>query len=273
VSGGADSSALLLLAVAAGCVVEAVHVDHRLRRGSPAEAETVRELALAVGATFRGVSVDVGHGPNLEARARDARYGVLPPDVLTGHTADDQAETVLLNLLRGSASAGMAAMRPGPRRPILRLRRAETVALCTARGLVTVADPFNRDRRFLRTRVRDELLPALSAAADRDLVPVLCRQADLLRDDDDLLEALAAALDPTDARALTAAPVAIARRAVRRWLAAVDPHGYRPGAAAVQRVLDVAAGRADACELGGGGRVSRSRQRLTITDGAGPTTR
>src|SRR5438105_1748979 len=89
VSGGADSLALLVLAVAAGCRATAVHVDHGLRAGSAADADVVRDAARRLGAGFRAERVDVGAGPNLEARARVARYAVLPPDVLTGHTADD----------------------------------------------------------------------------------------------------------------------------------------------------------------------------------------
>src|SRR3954447_13204597 len=136
VSGGADSLALLALAAEAGCVVTALHVDHGLRPGSAEEADVVRAAAVRFGAGFAALRVDVAPGSNLEARARAARYAVLPPDVLTGHTADDQAETVLLNLLRGSGLDGLAAMAPGVSRPILALRRAETRALCADVGLV-----------------------------------------------------------------------------------------------------------------------------------------
>jgi tRNA(Ile)-lysidine synthase len=259
--------------VAAGCDVEAVHVDHRLRTGSSAEADVVRDLAGTVGATFRALTVAVAPGPNLEARARAARHSALPALAATGHTADDQAETVLINLLRGSAAAGLSAMRPGPRRPILDLRRAETTAVCASLALVTVDDPTNADRRFLRNRIRHDVLPLLNDTASRDLVPVLCRQAHLLRDDDDLLEELAASIDATDALALAHAPAPLARRAVRRWIATVDEHGYVPDSAAVERVLDVAAGRSEACELTGGLRVSRHRQRLRVSGSAASTTR
>jgi tRNA(Ile)-lysidine synthase len=209
-------------------------------------------------------------GPNLEARCRAARYGVLPPNVCTGHTADDQAETVILHLIRGSGTRGLAGVRSGldhsgARRPLLGLRRAETAALCAALGIAVVTDPTNDDPRHRRNRVRAELVPLLSAVAERDIVPLIARQAELLRADDDLLDQLAAVLDPTDARALGAAPVALARRAVREWLTRADPHGRPPDGATVQRVLDVAAGASVACEVHGGARVARSRQRLTIT--------
>ena len=176
VSGGADSSALLVLAVAAGCRVEAVHVDHGLRPAGREEAAQVARLAARLGAGFRSESVDVPPGGNLEARARHARYAVLPPGVLTGHTADDQAETVLVNLLRGAALDGLGGMRPGPARPLLGLRRAETRALCEHLGIDVLEDPTNRDPRHLRNRVRHELLPLLADLSGRDPVPLLCRQ-------------------------------------------------------------------------------------------------
>jgi tRNA(Ile)-lysidine synthase len=260
VSGGADSMALMILAIAAGCVVTAVHVDHRLRSGSDSEAAVVAAAAARFEARFLSKSIDLAEGPNLEARAREARYAVLPADVMTGHTADDQAETMLLNLLRGASSSGLAAMRPGPRRPILALRRSATASLCRSLDVTTVDDPSNRDPAFLRNRVRHELLPAMNALAQRDLVPVLTRQSGLLRDDADLLDELAAAIDPTDAKQLAAAPLPLARRAVRRWLATDHP----PDAATVDRVLRVADGSASGCDIGAGRRVERSRQRLRL---------
>jgi tRNA(Ile)-lysidine synthase len=257
VSGGADSTALLALAVAAGCRATAVHVDHGLRPGSAAEADSVAANAARLGAAFEAVRVDVADGPNLEARARAARYAVLPAAVLTGHTADDQAETILGNLLRGSGLDGLAGMGPD-RHPLLGLRRSETRAVCADLDLPIVEDPSNADPRHRRNRIRHELLPLLDVIAERDVAPVLARQAGVLRAEAELLDALAAALDPTDAAALAAAPPPLARRAVRRWLA--DP--YPPDAAAVERVLAVARGEAVACEVGGGRRIRRSGMRL-----------
>jgi tRNA(Ile)-lysidine synthase len=188
------------------------------------------------------------------------------PDALTGHTADDQAETVLLNLIRGAALDGLAGMDPA-RRPLRRLRRAETRALCAALGLDPVIDPSNTDPAIRRNRVRHELLPLLDAIGERDVVAVVARQADLARDDVVLLDALAAGLDPCDARALAAAPVPLARRAVRSWLRAGGPGGvecHPPSAAAVERVLAVARGEAVACEVAGGWRVARTAGRLRL---------
>ena len=119
----------------------------------------------------------VAPGPNLEARLRAARFSVLPDGVATGHTMDDQAETVLLNLLRGAGSDGLAAMAPGTRHPLLELRRCETHALCAGLGLDPVRDPSNDDPAFMRNRVRHELLPLCAELAGRDPIPLLARQA------------------------------------------------------------------------------------------------
>lgn len=262
VSGGADSLALLVLATAAGCDVTAIHIDHGLRPGSASEADVVADAARGFGAGFRAERIHLVPGPNLEARARAARYAALPADAVTGHTADDLAETVLLNVLRGAGLDGLAGFDP-TRRPIRRLRRRETVELCDLVGLHPVEDPTNHDPAFRRNRVRHELLPMLDLIAERDVAPVLARQADLLGSDVALLEALASEIDPTDARALAAAPPALARRAVRRWLRA-GPEQHPPSAAVVERVLAVARGEAVGCEIGCGRSVRRRQGRLTL---------
>lgn len=266
VSGGPDSLSLLALAAHAGCEVTAVHVDHQIRSGAEHEAAVVREAAERFGAGFRAERVRVAPGANLEARARAARYRALPAGVLTGHTADDQAETVLLNLVRGAGLDGLAGMAPA-NRPLLGLRRSETRSLCAALGLDAVTDPSNDDPAFRRNRVRRELVPLLDAIAERDVAPVIARQAGIVRDDAQLLDELAAAIDPTDAAALARAPVPLARRAVRRWLRTAGPGGaerYAPDAAATSRVLSVARCEALACELAGGWRVARTGRRLRL---------
>lgn len=220
----------------------------------------VEATARRFGACFRAEQVHVAPGPNLEARARAARLAALGEGAATGHTADDQAETVVLNLARGAGLDGLAGMRPGHRHPILALRRRETVALCAAEKLEPVIDPTNLDPVHCRNRVRHEVIPLLCDVAGRDVVPILARQAGLLADEADLLDELAVGVDPTDARWLAGAPLPLARRSVRRWL--TDERGYPPGAAAVERVLAVAGGRCRACEVGGGRRVARTEGRL-----------
>jgi tRNA(Ile)-lysidine synthase len=283
VSGGPDSLALLVLASHTGRQLVAIHVDHGLRPGSADEASVVAAAARRYGAEFESRAAVVEPGPDLEARARRARYRALPPDVLTGHTMDDQAETVLLAILRGAGLDGLVGMGAGepewsqpsglsgrrPRRPLLGLRRWETAALCAAERLSPVADPSNHDPRYRRNRVRAEVLPLLSDVAGRDLVPVLARQANLLSDDATLLESLSEAIDPTYAQQLAHAPVPLARRAVRRWLRAeetgADAERHPPSAGEVARVLVVAGGAAQACQLAGGRRVERHGGRLQVT--------
>jgi tRNA(Ile)-lysidine synthase len=216
------------------------------------------------GARFTSLSVDVGPGPNLEERAREARYGVLPPGACTGHTADDQAETILLALLRGSGPAGMGAMHPSVQRPLLALRRHETEAVCRAVGLDPVHDPSNDDPRHRRNRVRHEVLPLLADVADRDLVPVLVRQGELFRDTAEVIVRAATSLDPTDAAALRAAPRAVARESVRSWIRNAWASPHPPDLAAVDRVLAVAALDIRATDVGSGWRVERTTGRLRL---------
>ena len=264
VSGGADSMALLALASSAGLEVTAIHVDHGIRPDSSEEADTVAAAAERFGAQFESRSVSVDAGPNLEERARQARYSVLPEKVLTGHTADDQAETILLALLRGSAWQGMAGIKPTTSRPILQLRRSETEDLCSSLGITTVSDPSNNDPQFRRNRIRHELLPLLCDIADRDLVPVLVRQSELFRDGSEFISEEAKQINPTDTKALENAPRIIAREAIRNWIWETRGDDHPPDLATINRVLDVAFLESLATDIGKGWRVARTDRVLRI---------
>lgn len=270
VSGGADSLALLALARRAGLSVTAVHVDHGLRPDSAAEAEVVRAAAERFGARFRAETVSIEPGPDLEQRSRLARREVVGVDAMTGHTADDQAETVLINLLRGSGLHGLRAMVPGHRHPLLELRRRETEMLCRKLGLETVRDPSNRDRRFVRNRIRHEVLPLLADVTRRDPVPLLVRTANHARAVADDLDTLVADIDPTDARALRRLPDTLAGQALRRWL--TSDRGHPPTSADLQRVMAVVDGSVRACEISGGRRVARTGGVLRLEPEAGTAT-
>lgn len=267
VSGGADSSALLVLAVAAGLRVTAHHVDHGLRPGSGAEADLVARLADRFGAAFVGHRVAVTPGADLEARARRARAAVLPPGVLTGHTADDQAETVLLQLLRGAGPAGAAAM-AAERRPLLALRRAETDGLCRSLDLEVVEDPTNQDPRFRRNRVRHEVLPLLGDVADRDVVPLLVRFAALEAGLVEALDDLVGDVDAADVAALRALPPAARAHVLRRAWRQATGETYAPDAAAVERMLAVVDGEVPRAEVHGGWSLHRRSGRLRWCSGA-----
>ena len=269
VSGGPDSAALLALACRfvseRGSAVTAVHVDHGIRADGSVEAAHVAALCDRIGAGLRIVRLELSDGPNLQARAREARQAALGPDAMLGHTADDQAETVLLQLMRGGSVNALAGMRAG-RRPLLGLRRSDTERICELVEYEPIRDPSNTDRRYLRTRVRHELIPLLCEIAGRDVVPLLARSAELAAADAELLDGIAADVDPTNANELTAAPVALARRAIRAWLRTPYPTRHPPDAAAVQRVLEVARGVHRATEVSGGRRVIRSAGELRIDD-------
>lgn len=264
VSGGADSVAMALLAQAAGRDVTIWHVDHGLRADSHADAEAVAKLAadLGVGCEIRRVTIDAG--PDLEARARAARYAAMPPDVCVGHTADDRAETVLLNLFRGAGLTGVAARMDRVNRPILRLRRAETAALCAAHGHEPVVDPMNDDPSFRRVAVRRSVLPAAAAVFDRDVVPLINRHADLVADALAVIDDAAVAIDATDVHALRAVPAAVAGAALRRWIG--EELGTIDGIdlAAVDRAMLVVDGTHRATELPGGHRLARTDGVLRI---------
>ena len=260
VSGGADSLALMLLASAHGLHVTAHHVDHGLRPTSSADIEVVRQVAEPLGIPVVLHTLSISDGSNVEARAREARYAALPAGVMTGHTADDQAETVLINVQRGAAASGLSGMRPGVTRPLLALRRSDTETICRHHGIQPVTDETNTDPRYVRNRVRHELLPLMADISNRDPATLLARTADLLRADNDFLDELASHLDPTDAVALSQAPTPLAYRALRQWLS----QPYPPDLATLERILTVARGEAVACDIGENRQIRRSKQRLTL---------
>ncbi|MGC5615197.1 tRNA lysidine(34) synthetase TilS [Georgenia sp. Z1491] len=250
-SGGPDSLALAVtvahLAPAAGWLARALVVDHGLREGSASEARDVVARLDTIGLPATSVRVDADAGPGgPEARARDARWAALrahaddpPVVILTGHTMDDQAETVLLGLARGSGArsiAGMRAAEDGVRRPFLQLRRTQTVGVCDELGLVPLHDPTNAadgpwraadGSALRRAAVRDRALPALADALGVDPVPALARTAEQARRDDDALTA--------DAEALLDAALHARADAAPTDNAGAPPHAHAP-----VLVLDVA---------------------------------
>lgn len=274
-SGGADSVGLLLLACHAGLDTTAVHVDHGLRPDSAADADVVAAIAASVGADAVSVRVVVEPGPNVEARARDARFAALHEQadtlgarhIAVAHTLDDQAETLLLAVLRGSGTpglAGMAARRGAIVRPLLGVRRNALRALVDAAGVVALDDPMNHDDAFLRVWVRSTLLPLLAQRSGRDLAPVLARQTALVRAESEFLDRLAAdalrtAGDPPTARALAELDHVVLRRVVRMLC------GSPPiGGPVVDAAVGVVVGTATAVDLPGGRTLRRRAGRLVV---------
>ena len=239
-SGGPDS---LALAAAAAAVrpTTALIVDHQLQQDSAEVARTARAQALTVGCVAaRILRVEVGAVGGPEAAARSARYAALDEvrggaAVLLAHTLDDQAETVLLGLGRGSGPRSIAGMRsydPPWGRPLLGVRRAVTAAACAELQLTPWSDPHNTDARFTRVRLRTEVLPLLEDVLGGGVAEALARTADALRADGEVLDVLAAQVLDRARRAdglavaeLTEVAPAVRRRVLRAWLLAGGARG------------------------------------------------
>ncbi|GAA5201679.1 tRNA lysidine(34) synthetase TilS [Microbacterium jejuense] len=245
-SGGADSLALAAAtafeAPKRGLRAVAVTIDHGLQEGSVDAAAAASAAAGALGLEARVVRVEVtGAGGGPEAAARDARYAALrqaaiaedAAAILTGHTLDDQAETVLLGLARGSGATSLQGMAEASRlsevlllRPLLGVRRSTTRAACAAEGLAPWDDPHNTDPRFARVRVRETVLPVLEAELGPGIAEALARTAAQLREDaaafdemidetiEDIVEHAEAGIS-VSAAALAANPAALRHRIIR----------------------------------------------------------
>lgn len=246
-SGGADSLALAFavdyVTTRRGLGHSAVVIDHGLQDDSTEVAGRVADQLATLGyddVSVVTVDVDQSSAIGPEAAARQARYRALDAEararaatVWLGHTLDDQAETVLLGLARGSGSRSLAGMVPRAGhlvRPFLRIRRTTTEQVCAELGLEPWQDPHNSDRRFTRVRVREIVLPMLEAELGPGVAEALSRTAELVRDDSELLDQLAAqtsraaeglgGTDTLDCAALESQPPALRRRIIRLWLLA-----------------------------------------------------
>jgi tRNA(Ile)-lysidine synthase len=278
VSGGADSTALALalaaLAPPRSLALTIGHVDHGLRPTSAAEVRTVRTLGARLDLPVVTSIVAVDPTRAVEATARRLRYRALDRMadeagatwIATAHTRDDQAETVLLRLVRGAGRGGLGAMRPRRGRllrPMLEVTRADVRWYLGSLGVTPVEDPSNADLRFLRNRVRHLVLPLLEREMGGAVVERLATIAARLRDEDDLLEVVAAeraaALGVGVGLPVSVArePPAIARRIVRRWL---DRDATRASTGRhVEAVLEIATGPGGrSVSMPGRGRVRRA---------------
>ena len=274
VSGGVDSLALLVTAArVASARTGVASLDHGLRPEAAAEVARVGELARSLGLPFHTECLHLRPGPGMEARARAARYAALDriarahgyAAVATAHTADDQAETLLMRLARGAALRGAGAIRAeGPRllRPLLAVRRADTEALVASAGLEPVRDPTNSDPTLFRARIRHDVLPVLRNAAGPSVVERLARFARSAAEDEALLagyaaEALARVRDGAglDAVGVRALPWPIRARLLRGWLEEL-------GVPASDRLLREVAEAIDR-----GGRTGLPRRAVLATEG------
>jgi tRNA(Ile)-lysidine synthase len=237
-SGGPDSLALTAVA-AAVLPTTALIVDHGLQPGSAAVAANAHTQAMDLGCVdARVLCVQVSGDGGPEGAARSVRYRALEAarcdhPVMLAHTLDDQAETVLLGMGRGSGARSIAGMRlydPPWCRPLLCVRRSVTHAVCAELGLSVWQDPHNTDRRFTRTRLRHEVLPLMEEVLGGGVAEALARTAIALREDTELVDSLiaqamtastaGAAGEGLDTRALTALPAPVRRGVIRSWLLA-----------------------------------------------------
>ena len=288
VSGGPDSTALLAalaeLAPARNWRLTAAHLDHGLRgEEGVREGERVAALAERLGVPHVRRAIAVPPGANLEARARAARYrelGRLATElgatrIVTGHTQDDQVETLLLRLLRGAGRRGLGGMRPlrgRLYRPFLAVTRADVRRFLSERDLGYSVDRSNAQLRHVRNRVRRLLVPFLEVEFNPRLAPALAALASRLRDEDDLLAALASdrmrdlVTGDRVSVAVAREPRALGRRIVRAWL----EDGARRGVSAghVERVLALAApGARGTVGVPGPARVVREGESLVCRAG------
>lgn len=259
-SGGADSLALVAAARAEGQEVHAVVVDHQLQAGSDEVAETAAAQAARLGARATVTRVTVAPG-NLEANARAARYEALRAPgrpVWVAHTRDDQAETLLLQALRGNPG-GMAAEGHGIVRPFLTIRRRDTAGACAELGLLPWHDPQNADPDFRRVALRQFLNEQLHG----DATEPLAQTADRIAADNALLEELAG--PPTDDCAeLAAQPEPLRRRRIAAWLV---EQGVAPTRASISMIGDMCTNwhGQGAVRVGAGLEVRRVGGRLAVS--------
>lgn len=282
-SGGADS-----LALAAAVAFEAprrgvpaglVTVDHGLQPGSAEQARRVAAIGYELGLDpVEIVPVRVGTAGGPEAAARTARYaaldalsGALDRDVVLGHTLDDQAESVLLGLGRGSGPRSIAGMRTRTGRllrPLLSVRRATTVAACAALGFEPWDDPHNHDRSLQRVRLRDEVLPLLEDVLQGGVAEALARTAALLQDDLDAMGWLAGRSGgelrgtELDVTALVLLPRALRTRALHAWATGLGVTGLTAKHVGALDGLVTDWHGQGPVDLPGGARVARQSERL-----------
>ena len=260
VSGGADSLALAWAAQfvlpRAGFRVEAVIVDHGLQERSAEVARQAQTTLEQLGVPASIVAVDLDEGGNVEQRAREARYEALRDAahtrgahaVLLGHTLDDQAETVLMGLARGSGPASIHGMDEVSGlwwRPFLGITRQTTRQTCVDAGLSWWDDPHNTDTRFLRPRIRHDVVPLLEDTMGPGVAEALVRTAQLIRQDNEVLDTLAkkavwalgdgAELGMLPVDRIAGEPAAIASRVIR-WVAG-ESIGASLSAAHTEQVL------------------------------------
>ena len=263
-SGGPDSLALVAAAAAEEKDVSVVVVDHGLQPGSDEVAERAAKAAREFGFSTTVANVAVGSG-NVEAAAREVRYNALLErgvDVWVAHTADDQAETLLLGALRGNP-AGMPTRNGRVVRPFLTIRREDTVGACEELGLDPWHDPMNDDPAFRRVAVRTGIIPALTDLIGGDAVPALAATADRIAEDRALIEQLVDLTPTTSCAELGRDAGAVRRRRLVKWLLDEGVRVQSDQLAAIEALVTDWHGQGP-IPVGGGRAVVRNGAKLTL---------
>lgn len=264
-SGGPDSLALVAAAAAEQKDVSVLVVDHGLQPGSADVAERAAAVAREFGFASTVANVTVGPG-NVEAAAREARYAALLEsgrDVWVAHTADDQAETLLLGALRGNPS-GMAQRNGKIVRPFLHIRRADTVGACEELGLEVWHDPMNSDPAYRRVAMRQSIIPALTDLLGGDAVPALATTANRIAADQALIEQLADLTLTTSCVELEGDAGPVRRRRLAIWLLDEGVRVQGDQLAAIEALVTNWRGQGPIA-VGGGRAVVRVDGKLVLT--------
>ncbi|HMS24259.1 MAG TPA: tRNA lysidine(34) synthetase TilS [Acidimicrobiia bacterium] len=268
-SGGADSFALALLCHVYEIDCALAYIEHGLNPASTECERLVKNLAEKLDIPFYCTYLDLSDKAvqsNLEAHAREARYEALEDLrlahgydlVATAHHQDDVAETFLINLARGSGSgaASLSARRDALARPLMHWRKLDLMAFISEVGLEYWEDPMNKDVRFVRNRMRNELIPLLNEIAGRDVVPLIGRMARHSQADNEYLQKAASALWPGDVastRALSELDPAMRAHALRAWIT-----GYPPSENEMERIIDVVEHRRKSVQISGNRTIWRT---------------
>lgn len=260
-SGGADSAALAFLVDRTGVEVRCVHVDHGLA-GSPLMSQAAEAVSAHLDLSLETISVTVAPGASPEGKAREARYSVLekvPGPIITAHTLEDNAETVMINLIRGTGPQGLLGIprhrRPNIHRPMLAISRNVTRELATLAGLPYAEDPMNDDLTLARNRIRRAILPLL-AGLNPHVVATIARTGEVLAGDVAFIESLVPELDGSAVAVglVETLPGPIADRLIARLLNAANVGATSDR---IQRVWEVVRGEAPRRDLVGGKVVQR----------------
>lgn len=240
ISGGADSLAMTAACLAEGVKVHAVSINHNLQEGSYGVSVNAIRQAMSMGATGEIVNVHVPSGGSMEANARNVRYDAIRTvangrKILIGHTMDDNAETFILGAMRANLT-GLNSYNDDIVRPLLNVRRKDTLKACEELGLDYWSDPQNEDTKYRRVAVRKQILPMISDVNNGDAIPSIAITAHNAQEDNDLLNSMAMTMATDDCNSLYHMHPAIRRRIIVNM---IHDKGISPSVDMINRINDL----------------------------------